>query len=468
MDAKDSTCVRILDLKDIIFNMLHGWRKIIITALIFALLIGGLQSVKILGYYKGRDEVNSTYELELKNYENDKALINSEIVVINDNIPKYEDYIENSIYMQIDPLEEEAAYINFYISTDYQIMPALNYQNTDTTDMVVQSYLAFAQNGDMYQYIQEHLQSKIEQKYLKEIVTSYADFSTHMVYLKILHYNQEQCAEIYQLVLDYFNQIDENVTKIIGEHTITLIDATTVQSQVDLATKDAQIVKKQVLIDYQAKLLEKQTALKTIVAPVNNVISVNRVISSTIKYAILGFVLGAMLAAFIIFITNLTSDKLTDVKIFRGRYNIKMLGSIKQMVKKRRFGFIDGWLNKLEGISSAIIEEDEQIKIICAKIRAALSFEKMDSNKILLTGSIDYAKINDVCSKLNKELSNSQIEIQSGANIRYNSTTVDCLQQCEMVVIIEEINHSRYEEISEQLINIADLDKSVIGAILLD
>jgi len=468
MELKECNEERVINLKDFLFCFIHSWRKIILLAIIFALLLGSYK------FSKGINELNNinmktsqekTYQTSFSTYNLNKTALESEIENIAEKIKVQKYYNENSIQMKIDPYDEQFVNISYYVETNYKIMPELTYQNTDISDMVIQSYVTLAQSGKMYQYIQDNLSSPIDIKYLKEIVKSWADDDSHMINIHVIHYDKKICEEIYQLILEYFDDSKRHVTDAVGEHIITMVGSA-IQSQVDLDLENTQNYNNQLVSDYEAKLLEKHIALSALSEPIKIEYSINQVIKSTVKYFVIGVVLGMILATFCIMLVNLLNDKLINIEKFRECYNIRLIGVISNPTKKKAFNFIDRWLNKLVGVVDNV-DENEQIKIICANLKAILLNRNIENTKTMLTGTIDISKINDICTKISKELSDSRIEFKTGNNINYSSNTINDIQEYDSIVIIEEINCSSNKEISKQIINIKNFNKKIIGAIII-
>ena len=89
------------------------------------------------------------------------------------------------------------------------------------------------------------------------------------------------------------------------------------------------------------------------------------------KYAIVGLVLGAFLAAFVLVVIFLMSGRLESTDGFREEYGMPLLGQVtKQDGKKRIFGLIDKWLVRLQEGAYADITYEEQVKIAAANLKA--------------------------------------------------------------------------------------------------
>ena len=78
------------------------------------------------------------------------------------------------------------------------------------------------------------------------------------------------------------------------------------------------------------------------------------------KFAIIGLVLGAFLAAFVLVVIYLMSGKLQSTEQFREEFGMPLLGQItKNPEKKRLFGFIDRWFQHMEEGAYADVTYEE-------------------------------------------------------------------------------------------------------------
>ena len=124
-----------IDLKDLMFAVLRRWRPIILIAIIFALLLGGFKAVRGLGQMKDAEYVASKqqeYDNSMDQYEMSKERLEKEIENIKASLESQNDYMENSVLMNINPYDEYTTAVSFYVATDYQIMPGMAYQNPYT------------------------------------------------------------------------------------------------------------------------------------------------------------------------------------------------------------------------------------------------------------------------------------------------------------------------------------------------
>ncbi len=69
------------------------------------------------------------------------------------------------------------------------------------------------------------------------------------------------------------------------------------------------------------------------------------------------------------------SDKLVNEKELKRRYGIMVLGVFRRNDKKRAFGFVDKWLDKMEGVSGREMEDSRTFEVVAAN---ALNYMEQD------------------------------------------------------------------------------------------
>lgn len=469
MNNHDNKHERVIDLKDLLFRILYGWRKILLVAIIFTILMGSYK------FYSGNKTLNNksilenqeiAYKSALATYETSKKTLEKEITNLQTSIERQNEYNEKSILMQINPFDKQVATINYYIDTNYKISPNLTFQNIDTTDMVIKAYITNAQNGEIYNYIIDNLSYDIDLKYFKEIFLAEADFENNMIKIEISHFNKDICSEILDLITKYFEIEKAEIQKIIGEHELSIVNES-IQSVVDLDLELKQKEKLQLATSYKDNLIEKQKSFSSLAAPVRTSYSKTLLIKSAIKYSVLGFAFGAFLQILIILLSYAFSNKVIKEKEISQIYNLKVLGVIDKPSKKSVLKIVDRWISRLEGTLYNKIDENAAIKRIVANIEAILKLGNLSSYNIVITGTTDINKIEYIYKKIDDEIKSPSYKLSYGDNINYTAKTIKQVSDSNVVIIVEELEKSSFSEINKELENIYVLDKNVLGVIII-
>ena len=145
-----------IDLKDLMFAVLRKWRPIILIAIVFAVLLGGMKGAGALKQMKDSEYLaakQQEYDNSMDQYAISKASLEKEVENIKASLESQNEYMEKSVLMNINPYDEYVTAADFYVGTDYQIMPGMAYQNPNTASSIMQAYMSMIQNGDMYNYV---------------------------------------------------------------------------------------------------------------------------------------------------------------------------------------------------------------------------------------------------------------------------------------------------------------------------
>lgn len=176
---------------------------------------------------------------------------------------------------------------------------------------------------------------------------------------------------------------------------------------------------------------------------------------SYVKYGVMGLGGGLFLIVFIYAVGYACSDKLRGERELRERYGYYLLGTIP----KERRG-LNRFLEKLEGVSEQVSEEEAYWIIstnIANLVDAGLT--------ILVTGTVDEAKLNILTEILSSQLEN--ISLMPGANMNVTASTLETLAMCDMVILVEERDKSLRAKVQKEQESIVMLNKMVLGYVVI-
>lgn len=97
-----------IDLKDLMFAVLHKWRPVLAVAVIMAVLLGGAKGA--MTYRKQNDpetakEVRVTYQNDLELYEKNKSTYEREMENLRTDIANQQEYLDHSIWINMSPYD---------------------------------------------------------------------------------------------------------------------------------------------------------------------------------------------------------------------------------------------------------------------------------------------------------------------------------------------------------------------------
>ncbi|MBQ9765159.1 MAG: hypothetical protein IJW18_03070 [Lachnospiraceae bacterium] len=282
-----------------------------------AVVLGIFMILKNIGTYNDKeamDYLRTKYEAELNTYEMQVEELKREIDNINTSIDRQEDYNINSVYMQMNPFDVQNGVLQYFVDTGYQINPEATYQNPDYTNSVLNAYATNVNNGGLWKYLQENLQAKMELRYLQEIVDVSVDYDNAMITINIKHKTVDECEEIMLLMKGCLKEYQETIDANIGDHDISLLTEN-IYATVDLGLEDKQKANLNKITDLNDALEEKEFELKELKKngkPVSGELTFSGIVISGVKFAILGGVVGAFLAAAVICVMELVNTRIKD------------------------------------------------------------------------------------------------------------------------------------------------------------
>lgn len=456
-----------IDLKDLMFAVLHKWKCIIIVAIVFAVILGGAKAM--MTYQEQNDEeavlaAQEQYTEDLHSYERDKETMERELGNLQTDIENQQNYLEKSVLMNMSPYDIYEARADIFIKTDYEIMPGMVYQNVDYTDTILQTYQSVMTSVAFLSGIAES--TGIDVQYLQELVqiergsTVIGNTSklTNLLTVTVKNSSQKEAEAVLKKLLDGIDELHVKITENIGEHTVNTVNKST-GATVDLALADRQREQNNQLVSLRQSLEEKQQALDELTEPEQLTSASTATIKSGVKYGVLGGVLGGFMMVFFICVIFVMSDKVYSAKELRRRSGLKVLGVFPGMGKKK--GAIDRFISRMEGIVLNGSEEEE-----AALIAANISNYANEVKKLLVTGTIAEEKIAGITRLLKDKLTG--MEVVSGPNMLKNVETLKRLPACDGVVLVEQAGVSTYGMLGQEMEKVQDLQKELIGCIVVE
>lgn len=453
-----------IDLKDLMFAVLYRWKMVFLIALCPAVLLGGWRFLKT---YKSRSnpeyiqEAQEQYTNNLATYENTKTLYERELQNIKTNIEKEEEYLSNSILMNLSPYDIREATADIYIETEYQIMPEMAYQNNDYTDSIFLAYQSaltsaaflkdIASTTDLdEQYIRELISVDRRNVTIEEIAYNKA---TNILTVRIKNDTEKTAAALLDAIIEKAEELQPIFSQNIGKHAFKVINRS-VGTDVDLSLAEKQQKKSKSLTDLRSALFNKEKEITELQEPAAIQSALIAALKSGIKYSVLGGGIGFFAALFFTSAAFLMSDKLYSAKEMKQRFDVRTLGEIHVSNKKKNQ--IDAWLTTLEG--------HIPVQDVYALIAANICNFKNECINVLITGSIPETQLKQIHEKLSSQI--PELKLWIGKDLTQEAATLKELPKCDGVILVEQRKKSRFSVIEKEIECITDMKKQIIGCII--
>ena len=448
-------------LGDLFWSVLRNWRGLIVGMIIFGILIGLFGAVREYSKYRDpalKEKANKEYTAALEQYERSKEGYEAKIDNLNDWIDRLDSYRDSSLMLLMDPYDIQRSTITYYIDTGYEIMPGISYQNPDYTGSLLNSYAAAVARLPFDDLIDlpggpdlttAHTVNKYSSK---KVCTAETDETTGLLTVTVIGDTEERCSVVMDAVKKTIKDNEAILKKAVGEHAVTIIGETTERSvDLDLANLQAAFAN-----DYESnnnELTKTEGLLKDLKEPVKTVHSRRTILKQTIKFGILGLVIGLILSVLL----YIFRDHDRSVSGLQRKYGIPVLGALGASGKK--------WRKADRKIASRLgvpdyTDESGASDYVSSAIRL---FRKSDE-ALVLVGSASEDKIANIAELISGKFPDT--EVRYGGNIRSSAKAVNELSRPCEVICVEEWPCGEDREIARELDLLRAMGKEPIGIIL--
>lgn len=201
-----------------------------------------------------------------------------------------------------------------------------------------------------------------------------------------------------------------------------------------------------------------QSSLSNLEEPALKVSPIEKGIKTGMKKSIIGFFLGFFFVAFIYCMQFVMKNVVYSTEELQDKTNIRILGAIKADKETSK---IINWINVKE--KRAKFDDNERnYRVIASNVRAYLG----NDNKVLLSCDSLSEKTTIFVNTLQKLLPNVQIICKG--SILNNSEAINELKNCENVILLLECNKSTYKSIFDEKEKLKDLNKKLLGSIVIE
>ena len=484
---------REIDLVDLIVDILSHWRGLLVCMLAGALLLGGfsyVRSYQSTGAVKNEGgqsgEIISPEEqlqaLEELLTDTQKMAV-STVLDDEQEIAKHQQYVEDSILMQMDPYHIPKRELIYKIQMDD--MGQSNMLSTVYADLV---------NGvGILQWVEE--QTGISSASADELISGEGktritvlngaqetESGSDCLKVAIRHYDEKECERLAQCVKDYVDQHHKLLARELGEHEVVLLSEsagivmdtgvrdlqitysntkinflTNIAKSKEAFTEDQQAYYTLLKNEYEAPEAESELETKPAPAVAKPSISV--------KYVVVGAVLFTFIYAGVLFVIYVLNGKLRSVDELQRLYNISQLGLIVKDDGKKKF-FIDRCINALRNWNKRQFTREQSLELAAAAIKISAGKQELDT--IYLMGCDLKAGADVVCRELKERLAKENIAVRILDNVLYDAETMEELESAKGIVLVEKAMSTMYNEILSELELASRQGIKVLGGIVVE
>ncbi|TGY90898.1 hypothetical protein E5329_23705 [Petralouisia muris] len=459
---------REINLLELVWDVLFGWRQIVCCGIVFAVLISGVKYIiDIKGYRPEQNGDIKQEEVELTTREKEQISNAQEIIK---RLEEYQNYLDTSVAMQINPYEKHIIELQYYVKSDYTFNYTQDSQN-DYTSSLVALYYNYIVGGEMSQAVIEGADLSISQADISELWS--VTWSGNTISIKITDPEKEKLERIAEIVKSQlekkeieFQQIGSHELKLLGEAQNVVVDTATIDRK-NVISNNIISMNTQ-LNSLKMNMTEQQLSIlnSDLEEDSDSETVVNITPSVSKRYILLGMVLGIVIVCIWIVCKAIFTVKLQNSGEIRTLYNVRLLGEITVQSSKKRFlSVIDEKLLAIKNRRKKKLTTEQQIKILSANI--ALSCKQRRIDCIYITGS-EYENIDvETLNMLKDELYLQNIQVKEGGNIFYDAESLKQGTEIGNMLFVEQIGRSIYDEISNELNLAKEQNNYILGVAVL-
>ena len=427
-----------IDLRDLFFQLLYRWRSILVAALIGAILLGTARFIINETAHRAGKQTKweKEYEIELQEFRDKLRNARNGVKTYTNLINEKNDYLDNSVYMKLDPQDEWYAVKRYYIQVDQSVLDALPQAiQEDPADRVASAYSLMLKNG-LDSGEMEALLGTGKREYIDELVIISGDVASNTLTLSVIGANQEDVLRQLAYFDDRLNTVCGPKAQTVAPHTLTMIDEEA-RSRIDsgLSARQDEINKQ--ILEWQEALKEQKEALNDIEDQ-----DEPRKPVGIKKFAAIGFILGGFLTALFHAIKYIMSGTLHHSGELSDRFDLPVYGEFRKSRARRPGKGLDGLFEKWEfkrASSDAVVVNE-----IVALLR-----ERHGGKRVLLTGTVSQDKLMDLSRKLLPGLEGA-LRLDAQGDILADSAAIAAASGADAVVLVEEKYASRMKGIERE------------------
>lgn len=488
---------REINLLDMIADVLSHWRGLIVALVLGAVLLGGFSYMKSLRTAQNVQQPETVVQEETTVQEQltylEQSLDNNSratVLTVLDDEKEYKlkkTYSENSIYMQLNPLQTVQTELIYQVQTADGAMDG----------QLGALYTSLLNNVGLYDWVAR--QTGIEAGYVGELISAETvssltiqskteklqqemSLGTNCVKVSILQSDAETCQKLADAVKAYISEEQKQLNNELGQHALILVSETT-----------GSVMKKD-LMDEQIKCRSEITSVQSTIATAkagfteeqkqyyelltweeaeqleqpsqNATAEENPVPTPAVskKYVLLGAVLFAFVYVVVICMAYIFNTKLRLSDELQSIYGIPQIGLVIR--ESGRKVFLDKWVDSLHHYGKRKFTAEQSMELAFAAIKIAAV--KNGLNNICLMGCNMSAGADKVCESLKAALEKEQISVSVLDNVLYDAEAMEKMDAMQGAVLVEKAGSTLYNEVVSELELLKRQDVRVLGGIIVE
>lgn len=478
---------REISLIELFWKIVLAWRAWLVCGVVFALLLAGVGYMRDMNSYRAAvASIEQEKETEEQDAEVEKvALTKDERQQVQDAkslrqlMNKNRTYLKESILMNIDPYEENALILQYYIDSDYtwNINDDIG---TDYTSAVTNAYAEYVKGGAVAKKIQSELGTDAEERYIEELI-SVKELESEVkaddiLTIQIVYTDADVLEQIAPIVKECLESQTSVIRDTVGKHTLKLLsENAVVQTDSELVTRQANLQNQMNAYRSQLNTLlstmsEAQLAELDIVLAreeeeseeeAEELIVIPEKPAFRVKYLVLGFMAGVFAVVLWVCCVAIFTGKLQNSQDLEKMYELRLFGNIRK--KKKEPAGLDKVLLNIKNRKQKQFSEEASFQFLVSNLELTCKAEK--ATEIFLTGTeierMERAWIDRFMARMDEQ----GIHVTYGENVCYDAATLRSASEMGHAVLLEEVGTSIYDEIAKEIKTLREQNVRILGCI---
>ena len=439
---------QVIYLKDLLFVLLRGWRKLLIAAVVLGVLLGGLKLFRgVQEITAANDAAAAALPQAKQEYSQALKMADSAVELAEKERDDQKEYMEESIYLRLNPRGYYLAEVTFFVQPNSSAA-------STAVDRILNQYVTTLQSNPVMARISKAMGEGL--KYVREVCYVEADPEAITIHVVCSCDTEEMAEKFLAAVKEEVVAAQDKIALVRGSHKLLLIEEGT-SKQISMELEQKRKEAKALLSSMDAKVEETKAARAAMTEPVAAMLPRSGAVKPAIKHAVLGAAIGVAVVVVCLWLRHVFGSKVYSARVLTNVTGVKLLGCVSGKNIKNP---IDRWLLKLEG--REIDDREARIKLLAADIRNRCS----EYTQLLVTGDGDAKSRETLVEALAEEIPG--IRLVDMGSLLQAPEAVDALSANDAVLLVEQCGSSLYGRVEKELDMIADYGKTLVGCVLLD
>ena len=438
-----------ISIGDLLAVLARKGKQIICCSILFALLLGGVKGFITWLNLNDEEYVN----LDQVAYEQEKLKLERIIETANRGISNQEDYIASSLWMDINPYDKHTTELYLQISGINENDVTMTFGDTITPRdyllsriMTQYSVLWSAENLSQALNLQKY--ESISDRYLREVVSvNFLDNGVIRVFA--VGNSEAETSELANAVAELLMRNSDTVRENSFDHIISVFN-TVQQNQIDTEMAEAQYANYVKIDNYNDSIIAAEEAMiKELEKPDSTPVAV-------IKMAIIGGIVSGVLACVWYIGKVFLTESVQSSAHMERALSVPFIGT---MVRKNG---VFQWLSNLFSAERVWKDESQSLEYIVEMVKF-----RLPGKKLLLASTLNLEKCSEKVEKLRGVLSAAGIQTDFVDDVLHRPRITVALHDCDSVLLLEQIDNTRLNQVTKMCRLSEECTKSVIGFVIL-